>query len=95
YMAYGTPFTGELAKLGENASAPVAALYLLAQGPENRIEPVAVAGAGRALLTNMLFFAKDQEMVHWAFQAACDFVDRVPVCRLTFAPDARVWEMIG
>jgi hypothetical protein len=95
YVAFGTPFTGELAKLGENASAPVAALYLLAQGPENRIDPVAAAEAGRELLANMLFFAEDQEMVHWAFQAACDFVDRVPVYRLTFMPDARVWEMIG
>ena len=95
YVAFGTPFTGELAKLGENASAPVAALYLLAQGPENRIEPVAAADAGRELLANMLFFAEDQEMVHWAFQAACDFVHRVPVYRLTFVPDARVWEMIG
>jgi len=94
YVAYGTPFTGELAKLGENTSAPVTALYLLAKG-ENRIEPVAVADAGRELLTNMLFFAEDQEMVHSAFQAACDFVGRVPVYRLTFMPDARVWEMIG
>jgi hypothetical protein len=95
YVAFGTPFTGELAKLGENTSAPVAALYLLAQGPENRIDPVAAPDAGRELLANMLFFAEDQEMVHWAFQAACDFVHRVPVYRLTFVPDARVWEMIG
>jgi len=95
YVAFGTPFTGELAKLGENTSAPVAALYLLAQGPENRIEPVGVADAGRELLANMLFFAEDQEMVHWAFKAACDFVDHVPVYRLTFVPDARVWELIG
>lgn len=95
YVAFGTPFTGELAKLGENTSAPVAALYLLAQGPENRVEPVASADAGRQLLANMLFFAEDQEMVHWAFQAACDFVGRVPVYKLTFVPDARVWEMIG
>jgi len=95
YIAYGTPFTGELAKLGENTSAPVAALYLLAQGPENRIDPVAEADAGRELLANMLFFAEDQEMVHCAFQAACDFVRSVPVRRLTFIPDARVWEMIG
>ena len=50
---------------------------------------------GRELLANMLFFAEDQEMVHWAFQAACDFVRRVPVYRLTFVPDTRVWEMIG
>ena len=95
YFAFGTPFTGELAKLGENTSAPLAALYLLAQGPENKIEPVAAPDAARGLLANMLFFAEDQEMVHWAFQAACDFVHRVPVYRLTFAPDARVWEMIG
>jgi hypothetical protein len=95
YVAFGTPFTGELAKVGENTSAPVAALYLLAQGPENRIEPVAVADAGRELLSNMLFFAEDQEMVHRAFQAACDFVGRVPVYRLTFVPDMRVWELIG
>jgi hypothetical protein len=95
YFAFGTPFTGELAKVGENCSAPVAAIYLLAQGPENRIDPMLVADAGRELLANMLFFAEDQEMVHYAFQAACDFVDRVPVRRLTFMPDARVWEMIG
>ena len=95
YVAFGTPFTGELAKLGENTSAPVAALYLLAQGPKNRIDPVGEADAGRELLANMLFFAEDQEMVHWAFQAACDFVRRVPVYRLTFVPDTRVWEMIG
>ena len=95
YFAFGTPFTGELAKLGENTSAPVAALYLLAKGAENRIDPVPAADAGRELLGNMLFFAEDQEMVHWAFQGACDFVHRVPVYRLTFMPDARVWEMIG
>jgi hypothetical protein len=95
YVAFGTPFTGELAKLGENTSAPVSALYLLAQGPENRIDPLGAADAGRELLANMLFFAEDQEFVHLAFQAACDFVDHVPVYRLTFLPDARVWEMIG
>jgi hypothetical protein len=95
YVAYGTPFNGEFAKLGENVSAPVDVLYLLAQGPENRIAPVCVSDAGRELLANMLFFAEDQELVHRAFQAACDFVGRVPVRRLTFVPDARVWDLIG
>jgi hypothetical protein len=95
YVAFGTPFTGELAKIGENTSAPLAALYLLAQGPANRIEPVSASDAGRGLLANMLFFAEDQETVRWAFKAACDFVDRVPVYKLTFVPDARVWELIG
>jgi hypothetical protein len=94
YVAFGTPFTGELAKLGENVSAPVAALYLLAQGPENRIEAVAPGEAARSLLANVLFFAEDEELVQAAFHSAFDFANRVPVSRLTFVPDARVWELI-
>ena len=95
YEAFGTPFTGELAKLGENVSAPIAALYLLAKGSENRIEPIAPAEATRSLLANLLFFAEDQELVQQVFHSAFEFVKRVPVSRLTFVPDARVWELIG
>jgi hypothetical protein len=94
YVSFGTPFTGELAKLGENVSAPVAALYLLAQGPENRIDPVAPGEAARSLLANVLFFAEDEELVQAEFHSAFEFVSRVPVSRLTFMPDARVWELI-
>ena len=95
YVAFGTPFTGELAKLGENVSAPIAALYLLAKGRENRIEPVAPGEAARSLLANLLFFAQDEELVQATFHAAFEFVSRVPVAKLTFFPDARVWELIG
>ena len=70
YCAFGTPFTGELAKLGENVSAPIAALYLLAKGPRNRIDPVTSAEACRALLSNILFFAEDAELVQLVFQSA-------------------------
>ena len=94
YVAFGTPFTGELAKLGENVSAPIAALYLLAKGRENRIDPVPAGEAARALLANLLFFAEDEELVQATFHAAFEFVNRVPVSRLTFFPDARVWELI-
>ena len=95
YRAFGTPFAGELGKSGENVSAPVGALYLLAQGPENRIEPLATAEAARRLLENILFFAEDAELVKSVFASACEFVSRVPVSRLAFVPDGRVWEMIG
>ena len=95
YRAFGTPFSGELAKIGENISAPIGALYLLAKGPQNRIEPLATAEAARRLLENILFFAEDAELVKAVFAAACEFVSRVPVSRLTFVPDGRVWEMIG
>jgi hypothetical protein len=94
YVAFGTPFSGELAKLGENVSASLAALYLLVQGPENRIEPVPAGEAVRSLLANVLFFAEDAELVRQMFHSACELVDRVPVSRLTFVRDARMWEMI-
>ena len=94
FEAFGTPFAGELARVGENMRAPVAVLYLLAQGQENRIEPVSHAEAARGLLRNILFFAQDAELVRMVFQSVLDFVRRVPVRRLVFAQDARVWELI-
>ena len=94
YRAFGTPFAGELAKAGENVSAPLAALYLLAKGPVNKIEPLGHDEAISALMQNILFFAHDREIVKLVFQSACEFVERVPISRLVFAPDARVWEMI-
>jgi hypothetical protein len=95
YRAFGTPFTGELAKLGENVSAPIEALYLLAQGPRNQIEPLTASEAARSLLANVLFFAEDPELVQMTFHSAFEFVSRVPVSRLTFVPDSKVWELIG
>jgi hypothetical protein len=95
YSAHGTPFSGELGRPGENLSAPLAAIYLLRQGPENRIDDVAPADALRGLLANVLFFAKDPALVKAVFAAAADLAERVPVKRLTFLPDARVWDLIG
>jgi hypothetical protein len=94
YWACGTPFAGELARVGENQSAPVKTLFLLEKGTENRIGPVAPADAIRLLMRNILFFAEDPELVSMVFQSACEFAERIPVWRLIFAPDARVWEII-
>jgi len=94
YYAYGTPFAGELATLGANQHAPMAAVYLLEKGPANRIDPVPTSDAVRSLLRNTLFFAHDEALVAKVFNSACRFLERVPVRRLSFLPDARVWELI-
>jgi hypothetical protein len=94
YAAFGTPFAGELARSGENCSAPVAALFFLEQGPENRIDELPEAEALRRLMRNILFFAQDKGLVEKLFATACDFVSRVPIRRLTFYPDARVWDLV-
>src|ERR1019366_9947303 len=74
YLAVGTPFFGELARVGENLRAPIECIYLLAKGPENKIEPIVGADAVRGLLGNILFFARDPEFVRMVFDAAFDFV---------------------
>jgi hypothetical protein len=95
YEAFGTPFAGELARIGANLRAQLAAVYLLVQGRENKVEPVSEPEALQAFLRNVLFFAQDQELVEKLFQNAFDFVSLVPIYRLTFVPDSSVWGMIG
>ena len=94
YMACGTPFAGELGRLGENQSAPLSALFFLEKGLQNRIEPIRPTEAIQRLLRNILFFADDPELVKLVFQAACEFASVVPIHRLIFVPDQRVWDII-
>jgi hypothetical protein len=94
YRAYGTPFAGELARSGANTSAPLRALYLLEQGPHNRIEPVPQSEGARSLMRHILFFAHENELVERVFDSVLEFVSRVEVSRLIFTPDARAWELI-
>jgi hypothetical protein len=95
FSAVGTPFAGELARPGENQSAPIRALFFLEKGLENRIASIEPAEASRRLLRNVLFFADDKALIEGAFGIACDFVSMVPVHRLIFVPDQRVWDIIG
>ena len=94
YMAFGTPFAGELGRVGENQSAAIAGFFLLGKGSQNSIEPVKPAEGIQRLLRNILFFAEDPALVELVFQSACDFASSVPIQRLVFFPDQRVWELI-
>jgi hypothetical protein len=94
YIAFGTPFAGELARVGENRCAPLSALFLLEKGLQNRIEPIGPSEALRRMLRNILFFADDAELVKLVFQSACEFASLVPIHRLVFVPDQRVWDII-
>jgi len=94
YLAFGTPFAGELGKVGKNQSAPIAGFFLLEKGSQNCIESLKPAEAVQRLLRNILFFAENPTFVELVFQAACEFASAVPIQRLVFFPDQRVWEPI-
>jgi hypothetical protein len=95
YSACGTPFAGELARVGENVSAPVAGIFFLEKANQNRTEEMDSAAGLRAILRNILFLANDPDLIQCVFHSAAEFVSSVPVRRLQFTPDARVWEMIA
>jgi hypothetical protein len=95
YRAYGTPFAGELARLGANVSAPLKTVFLLEQGSVNRVEKVEELAAARALLRHILFFAHDPELVKRVFDSALRFASQVRVSKLIFKPEASVWDLIG
>ena len=95
YLAYGTPFAGELGRPGENASAPLAAWFMLVQGDENRLEPIGdPAEAVRSLMRNVLFFAEESEWTARIFHGICDFAARVPGYRMIFRRQAEAWDLI-
>ena len=94
FEAFGTPFSGELARIGEKVQAPLAGLFLLKQGHENRVDKVTESEAVWDLMRHILFFARDNQLVKSVFQTVCDFVGRVPVRRLVFSRDPQVWKVI-
>jgi hypothetical protein len=94
YVAFGTPFAGELSDVGEPASAPVAALFQLGRGAENQYNRLDAGRTVQTLLRNILFFADDRDLVGRVLDTACDFAARVPAYELRFAPDQRVWSTI-
>jgi hypothetical protein len=95
YVAYGTPFAGELARSGENISAPLHTLFLLEKGSENRIEPLSAKYAAQALMRHILFFAHERQIVERVFDSVLQFVLLVNVRRLLFTPDAGAWQVIS
>jgi len=94
FEAVGTPFYCGRGRSGENREAPINTIYLLAHGSENKIEPVQGATAVHGLLENVLFFSRDPELTKLVFETACEFVNHVPVRRLTFVPGASIWDLI-
>jgi len=94
YRAYGTPFAGELARPGANATAPVQQVCLLKQSLQNRLRPVRRAEATRALMRHVLFFAQDHELVERVLDSVVHFVSSVEVVEMEFTPDQRAWELI-
>jgi len=95
YRAYGTPFTGDLGRNGENVSAPIEKLFFLVQAASNEEVFVGRTEAVGRLLRNILFFSIEAGLVERVFETAVDFVSCVPAKNLLFSPQPAVWNLIA
>ena len=95
YVAFGTPFAGELGTAGERVSAPLNAIYQLAWGDSHRIDRLSGTDAIKVLMKNILFFVDDTNLSRQVFETACHVAETLPVYRLTFAPDAGAWDAVA
>jgi hypothetical protein len=94
FAGCGTPFTGELDRVGANIEAPLAGLYRLVQGASHHLEPMPPADAARTVLESVLCFAADPAVVEQIFETVCRLVNDVPVRTLVFRRDPSAWDLI-
>ncbi len=95
YVAFGTPFAGELGHAGAPIAAPIAAIYRLEQRSDHVVAPLNRADAVRLLMRNALFFAEDAVLAGALLDTSCRIAAAVPCHRLGFAPERRAWDHIG
>ena len=93
--AWGTPFWGELARGGEPMSAPLAAIYFPEQAAHHAARPLGTGDAHRRLLTTVLFFPRDPELVRSVFAIAAELAGRTPCFALSFRKDPGVWSVVN
>jgi hypothetical protein len=94
WVAYGTPFAGELGTSGERVCAPVASVYRLEQGARNQVDNLAQGEAVQTLMRNILFFEQDPARTAQVLDTVCEMASGVPMARLTFQPEPAAWRAI-
>lgn len=92
-MCYGIPWSGK-ADLDRNHAAPLAALVLLEQAPENAIKAVAPGAAAAQLAARALLPFWDPALVQAAMSNLDAVLAHVPVFRLRCRPESAVIPLV-
>ncbi len=94
-MCYGIPWSGH-ANIRRNHAAPLSALILLEQAPENEIQPLSPIAAAPLLLAYSFAFLPywDQSLMQRALTNLDAILARVPVYRLCCRPEPTVIPLV-
>lgn len=94
FIAFSTPFWGEL-KLGvENMSTPINNILFPIQDKKNYLEKLGTLNALQMLLTNILFFANNKTFSEQLFELSYDFVNSAEAYELHFLPEPAFWGVV-
>jgi hypothetical protein len=91
---HGTPFFGDLAVSGRNVVRPLAGVYFLEHADRHARTRLTRRDALARLLPNVLFFAREPDLVARVLDIAGALVERVPCFRLAFRQDPGFWSVI-
>jgi hypothetical protein len=97
FLAYGTPFFGEMMQ-ATNAAAPIGAIFLISpdRSPSGsgpcRVAEVSPAGAAAALLAQTFLRTLSRECVEPLLPLVSGLAAHVPIRRLDFTPVPAIWE---
>lgn len=93
FYVYGSPWPGE-GGYAKNVRTSMDALFFLARGDENRIEPVSPAMAASLILPVLSIPWYDADIITSMLDFCDRLVSRIPAHRLVFTPGARVAEEV-
>ena len=93
WNAWGIPMAGS-SGIYRNESAPVSALVVLKQGPENAIRRLPVIEAMGKLYPETSLFREDREWVQKILDLLMDLLHTVPVWLLSCRPDREAVELL-
>jgi hypothetical protein len=90
---YGTPWGGT-AGIARNHHAPLSALILLEQAPENDIQPLSPSASAPLLLARAFLPYWDRALMQRAMANLNALLERVPVYRLRCRPEPEVISLV-
>ena len=93
WTAWGLPMAGS-SDIFRNESAPIRALVMLKQGPENEISRLSVPQALRLVYPELSLFRHDSEKMEKSMDLILNFLEQVPAYCLSCRPDREAVELL-
>jgi hypothetical protein len=92
YHVFGTPFGGDLAGAGQDASAPLRALFRLQKDMRTYLRPMGPAEAVAELYACIFFPAPQTQLMRHVFEACCLVTETLPTYVLHFRKERALFQ---